>query len=445
MTTSLDSKVKVWDCRTLEVNSFSHIHRKGVLCAARLRTNAPEEKVVVSGSRDDAPEGLALWSAHGGASTDRVYGHLHGHTGPVSSLAAVGLRTVLSGGGLACRRVKLWEFDLVYGRGQKEGQVRWGPKSVFDLGTHRGSVTACCAIGGYDAACSAGRDGCLRIWRLKSRVLAAILQDDDKEGDRARASSNSMLLPPLPSSPVKSESLSKSSSGGRGSMLEAEAAAAGGGGGSGSGRSDLRTTGGIAAAEGIMSVCSTADGSCLVSGSTGGRLKVWDVETQHVLAEKFLKHEGGDTYQRMGDAVRRSLPGMNGGKMGSSRSGKHRRPISLGGGSEPTSPNSALEPHHHEGGGGSFDSRPGSTHSFGANNNHSPASSPAPLGSQAWQNTMQVQSDVIQRLPSSLPAELHAGPRYGHHVRPTTGSVVSSGGGSVFAETSRNLALPRRP
>jgi WD40 repeat protein len=194
----------------------------------------------------------------------------------VASLTACGDRRVLSGGGAGCGKVLLWELDLLYpgecganayAATAKPSQARWGAKAVVELGSHRGAVSACCSVTA-DAACSAGSDGSLRIWRLGSRSLACILQ---------------------------------------GAPATMEGAGGGQLGGRGYGR-----TGGVRASEGFLAVRATADGSCVVSGSTGGTLKVWDVETKHVRSEAFLKAEGGESYRRQLTAVRRSLPGLDG-------------------------------------------------------------------------------------------------------------------------------------
>ena len=108
-------------------------------------------------------------------------------------------------------------------------EARWGPKHCVELGAHNGAVNACCAVTA-DGACTVGSDGSIRIWRLNSRSLACILQNKP-------ASSDTSLSP--------------------------------GGGAS-------------AAYESLLAVCATADASCIVSGSSGGALQVWDVASEHV-------------------------------------------------------------------------------------------------------------------------------------------------------------------
>jgi len=222
---------------------------------------------------------------------------MYGHEGPVASLAACGDKRIISGGGFGCHKVwfclfleysatfntwhrfffgfaltcmqtmaiafhshevkfgsarmtfsnrltimlqpqvLLWEMDLLYpgepgacdyAMTSNPTEARWGPKHCVELGAHNGAVNACCSVT-TDGACTVGSDGSVRIWRLKSRSLACILQSEPASG--------SSISP--------------------GGSLSA-------------------------ASEGLLSVRATADESCIVSGSSGGALKVWDVTSEHV-------------------------------------------------------------------------------------------------------------------------------------------------------------------
>lgn len=172
VTSSLDATIKVWNCTTLAVQRTETIHRKGILCCARLRTSQPKERILVSGSRDEAESNLAMFSGHPGKGKERLFGYLPGHSGPVTSIAAVGDQTIISGGGFGCSKVLLWDLDLVYDSGL---DVSWGATSQSELGSHRGAVNSCCALTDR-AAVTGGSDGSVRIWRLQSKVLATIFQ-----------------------------------------------------------------------------------------------------------------------------------------------------------------------------------------------------------------------------------------------------------------------------
>ena len=481
MTTSLDGAVMTWDLESLEAHRFGHVHRKGVNCATRIETEQPDERIVLTGSRDDPKDGnLACLSAHGGGHEDRVFGYLKagGHDlGAVTALCAAGPRRALSGGGARDHRVLLWDMDLVFDCGRN---ATWGARSVFQLGCHRGAVSGLCKITG-DAACSAGSDGSLRIWRLESRVLAAIFQGGGTEP----------LTPPrpprgsLPASPALSPALSPASPQPRKSVRTGGAGRAGHSGpatspvgsataGRGAGGEGFAATAGAAASEGLLAVCATADGSCVASGSTGGTLRVWDVRVEHVRSESFLRREGGEPYRRQLAAVRRSLPGLGDEDRPPSSSGRRKSRLGL-------STNVSLSARSRDGGqrgeGTAFPEeeeeeeeqqqqqqqphqpQPSLTATFddervGGGRCRSgvllftsvAARRPAtPPGTVPWVDTKKVSGDVAARLrrpPDPLPSSLHGGPRYLlSRARPSTASAVGAFGGA--SGLVRTLALPK--
>jgi len=330
ITSSLDATIKVWDCSNLSVQRTQSMHRKGILSSTRLRTSQPKERIMLSGSRDEESSNLAIFSGHPGQGKERLFGYLKGHTGPVTSLAAVGNQSVISGGGFGCRKVLLWGLDLVYDSGL---DVSWGATSMSELGTHRGAVNACCSLT-QNAAVTGGSDGSIRIWRLQSKVLATIFQTPN---DAA-----------------------------------------------------------------VVALGATVDGSTVVSASNG-QLTTWDVCSEHVRSESFLRAAGDESYQRQLAAVRRSLPGLHGEK--SSRTRRRSRVIS-----ETTSITSR-------------------------------GSTPVDLQyAPPWSSTGRMEAN-ISRPPNPLPSEMHADAN--SSSRPTTGSRLSDRTPG-FAPIPTTIPLPSK-